>query len=182
LGRIDRFEPNVTTLNASDKLPKTTKDGARKPLPKIAASKWSEHEGVPHPISGQNDGPYSEIPLGDVAGLSQYGVHLERLPPGSRSSHRHWHEAEDEFIYLISGELILIEDEETVLRAGEAAGWKAGQPVAHCLENRSGSDAVMLVVGTRLTEDVVHYPDHDMILHREKSGRTYTRTDGSPID
>lgn len=85
-------------------------------------------------------------------------------------------------VYLISGELILIEDKETVLRAGDAAGWKAGQPIAHCLENRSDEDAVMLVVGTMSEEGVVHYPDHDMILTHGKSGKSFTRTDGSPID
>ncbi|MDX8347739.1 cupin domain-containing protein [Cognatiyoonia sp. IB215446] len=133
-------------------------------------------------ITGEDDGPYADISLGDAVGLSQFGVHLERLPPGSRSSHRHWHEAEDEFIYVISGELILIEDAESKLRTGEAAGWKAGEPIAHCLENRSGEDAVILVVGTRLDQDVVHYPDHNMILHRNVHGRVFTRVDGSPID
>lgn len=155
--------------------------GGQRTLPKIAADKWNEHVGEPNPLSGQNDGPYAEIPLGDPVGLSQFGVHLERLPSGSRSSHRHWHENEDEFLYLISGELVLIEDEETVLRSGDAAGWKAGQPIAHCLENRSDSEAVMLVVGTRTNEDVVHYPDHDVILRRSEEGRTCTRLDGSPI-
>lgn len=150
-------------------------------LPKIETPNWTEHVGKPHPVSGQNDGPYAEKPLGDAVGLSQFGVHLERLPSGSASSHRHWHEAEDEFIYLISGELVLIEDEETMLRAGDAAGWKAGQPIAHCFENRSDSDAVMLVIGTRTTEDVVRYPDHDLILRRSEDGRTFTRLDGTPI-
>lgn len=151
-------------------------------MPKITTSRWLEHEGGPNPISGQDDGPYAELPLGDVVGLSQFGVLLERLPPGSRSSHRHWHETEDELVYLISGELILIEEEETVLRAGDAAGWKAGEPIAHCLENRSSDDAVMLVVGTRSDEGVVHYPDHDVIMKHGIDGRVFTRTDGSPID
>ncbi|MEP3277623.1 MAG: cupin domain-containing protein [Stappiaceae bacterium] len=134
------------------------------------------------PIFKQNNGPYAEIPLGDVVGLSQFGVRLERLSPNSRSSHRHWHETEDEFIYLISGELVLIEDEETVLQAGDAAGWKAGQPLAHCLENRSTAEAVMLVVGSRSGEGVVHYPDHDVILRHSKDGAVFTHSDGSPID
>ncbi|MDX8353750.1 cupin domain-containing protein [Cognatiyoonia sp. IB215182] len=151
-------------------------------MPKISDLKWLEHAGNPHPITGQNDGPYAKIALGDVIGLSQFGVHLERLPPGSRSSHRHWHEAEDEFIYVISGELILIENAETRLVAGDAAGWAGGQPIAHCLENRSGQDAVFLVVGTRLAEDIIHYPEHDLVLHRKAAGRTYTRGDGSPIE
>lgn len=171
----------MTALIAPDKLHQ--KDIRRRalPLPKIVTSNWSDRKGLPHPISGQNDGPYSKVPLGDLVGLSQYGVHLERLPPGSRSSHRHWHEAEDEFIYLISGELILIEDQESTLRTGDSAGWRAGDPIAHCLENRSTSDAVMLVVGTRLTEDIVHYPDHDMVLHRDCGCRIYKKSDGSPI-
>ena len=150
-------------------------------MPKIATEQWKKHVGEPNPHSSQNDGPYAEIALGDAVGLSQFGVHLERLPSGSRSSHRHWHETGDEFIFLVSGELVLIEDEETLLRSGDAAGWKAGQPIAHCLENRSDSDAVILVVGTRTTEDVVHYPDHDLILRRGEGIRTFTRLDGSPV-
>lgn len=150
-------------------------------MPKIATDKWHEHAGVPNPFSGQNDGPYGEIPLGDVVGLAQFGVHLERLPSGSGSSHRHWHESEDEFVYLVSGELVLIEDKETLLRAGDAAGWKAGSPIGHRFENRSDSDAVMLVVGTRKTEDVVHYPDHGVILRRSEGGKVYTQLDGSPL-
>lgn len=151
-------------------------------MPKITTGPWSDYAIGPHPISGQDDGPYAGLALGDAVGLTQFGVHLERLPPGSRSSHRHWHETEDEFVYMLSGELVLIEDEETLLRAGEAAGWSAGQPVAHCLENRSGHDAVLLVVGTRSTTGVVHYPDHDLILHHDGDRRTYTRPDGTPVD
>lgn len=150
-------------------------------MPKISADQWNDHIGKPHPLSGQNDGPYGEKPLGDAVGLSQFGVHLERLPSGSRSSHRHWHETEDEFVYLVSGELVLIEDVETLLHAGDAAGWKAGSPIAHCLENRSQEDAVMLVVGTRTREGVVHYPDHDLMLRHDEDGRVFTRLDGSPI-
>lgn len=150
-------------------------------MPRIANRDWLEHAGGPNPLSGQDDGPYAEIALGDNAGLSQFGVRLERLPPGSRSSHRHWHETEDEFIYLISGALVLIEDAETPLAAGDAAGWKAGAPVGHCLENRSDQDAIMLVVGSRAESGAVHYPDHDVIMRHDKSGRTFTRSDGSPI-
>lgn len=151
-------------------------------MPRIPTHMWQEHANGLNKVTGQDDGPYADMPLGDAVGLSQFGVNLERIPPGSRSSHRHWHEAEDEFIYVISGEVILIEDDEVTLKTGDAAGWKAGEPVAHCLENRSGAEAVILIVGTRADQDVVHYPDHDMILHRNAGGQTFTRTDGSPID
>ncbi|MEM7711060.1 MAG: cupin domain-containing protein [Pseudomonadota bacterium] len=151
-------------------------------MPKIMMDGWSAREGGPHPVTGQNDGPYAEIVLGKALGLLQFGVRLERIPPGSRSSHRHWHEAEDEFVFLVSGELVLVEDAETTLRAGDAAGWRAGQPTAHCLENRSDRDAVMLVVGTRSEEDVVHYPDHGFVCRRHRSGKVFTRTDGSPVN
>ncbi|MFC6637607.1 cupin domain-containing protein [Sulfitobacter sediminilitoris] len=90
-------------------------------MPKIEHSIWSEHAGGVHQVIGLDNGPYANLPLGDVVGLSQFGVHLERLPPGSRSSFRHWHEGEDEFIYVVSGELVLIEDQEVLLQAGEAA-------------------------------------------------------------
>lgn len=151
-------------------------------MPKIDTTRWAEHAGAPNPISGRNDGPYAVLPLGDGAGLTQFGAHLERLLPGSRSSHRHWHETEDELVYVLEGELVLIEEEESLLRAGDAAGWKAGEPVAHCLENRSERNAVFLVIGTRASAGVVHYPDDDAILYHDESGRRITRRDGTPIE
>ena len=78
---------------------------------------------------------------------------------------RHWHESEDEFVYVLDGELTLVEDGgDTALRAGEAAAWPAGPPTAHRLENRGAADATYLVVGTRAPRDRVHYRDHDLIL------------------
>src|SRR5215510_5916468 len=72
--------------------------------------------------------------LGDVVGLTQFGVNITRIKAGSASALRHWHEQEDEFIYVLDGELVLHEnDGETVLRRGDAAGFKAGSGVAHCL-------------------------------------------------
>lgn len=151
-------------------------------MPKIDDSKWESHAGVPNRLSSQNNGPYSEKKLGDSVGITQFGVRLERLPPGSRSSIRHWHEAEDEFAYIISGEVVLIEDTEQLLKAGDCAGWVAGQPIAHCLENRSSEDVTILIVGTRLESDTVHYPDHDVIMHYDKSGRSFTNSQGDPIE
>jgi uncharacterized cupin superfamily protein len=151
-------------------------------MPKIDTTRWTQQAGAVNRISGQNDGPYAELVLGDQAGLGQFGVRLERLPPGSRSSHRHWHETEDEFVYILSGELVLVEDVEFVLATGEAAAWQAGKPVAHCLENRSAQDAIYLVVGTRASKGTVHYPDHDVVMHHEGNNRRFTRGDGSPIE
>ncbi len=150
-------------------------------MPKIEIPDWIEGEGGSSALFGEGNGPYAEVSLGDVVGLEQFGVRLERLPPGSRSSHRHWHETEDELVYVLSGELVLIEDTECTLRAGDAAGWRAGSGVAHCLENRSSKDATMLIVGTRAKADVVHYPDHDVVMHRGEAGVRFTRADGTPI-
>jgi len=150
-------------------------------MPKIQMPEWTRHRGGAKPITGQDDGPYAEKVLGDLAGLTQFGARLERLPPGSRSSHRHWHETEDEFVFVVSGDLVLVEDTEIPLRAGDAAGWRAGEPIGHCLENRSDGDAVLLVIGTRADSGAVHYPDHDVVLHHSESGRVFTRADGSEI-
>ncbi|HZB39121.1 MAG TPA: cupin domain-containing protein, partial [Beijerinckiaceae bacterium] len=88
--------------------------------------------------------------LGQAAGLTQFGVNLVRLEPGAWSSQRHWHESEDEFLIVLEGELVLVEDEgETILRAGDAAGFKAGVPNGHHLLNRTERDGVFLVVGSR---------------------------------
>ena len=119
--------------------------------------------------------------LGDVAGLTQFGVNLTRLKPGAASALRHWHENEDEFIYLLEGELTLIEDQgEILLRAGEAAGFKAGVPNGHHLVNKSSRDAVYLEVGTRAERERAHYPDHDLIAVKDGKGFAYTRKSGEP--
>ena len=119
--------------------------------------------------------------LGDVAGLTQFGVNLLRLPPGAWSSQRHWHTASDEFVYVISGEVVLVGDGgEEVLRAGDAAGFKAGDTNGHCLQNRSGDDACVLEVGTRVAEDAGHYSEIDMLAPAGGKPAAYTRRDGTP--
>lgn len=115
--------------------------------------------------------------LGDVAGLTQFGVNLLRLPPGAWSSQRHWHEREDEFVYVVSGEITLVtEAGEEVLRAGDCAGFKANDSNGHCLQNRSGHDAVALEIGSRITGETAHYSDIDMLAH----AGNYTHRDGKP--
>jgi uncharacterized cupin superfamily protein len=102
--------------------------------------------------------------LGDVAGLTQFGVSRLTLNPGAWSSQRHWHTAEDEFIWVLDGEVVLVDDTgEHVLRSGECAGFPAGQPNGHHLQNRSDAPAVVLEVGSRQPEaDACDYPDIDM--------------------
>jgi len=120
--------------------------------------------------------------LGDVAGLTQFGVNLLTLKPGSASSQRHWHSHEDEFVYVLSGEVVMVSnDGEVILRAGDAAGFKAGTGDGHCLQNRSDKDATVIEIGSRIEEDAVDYPDIDMILPAG-SGKAgdYRHRDGTP--
>jgi len=119
--------------------------------------------------------------LGNAAGLDQFGVNLCRLKPGAASSQRHWHQREDEFVYVLEGEVVLAEnDGETILRPGDAVGWKAGIANGHQLINRSRHDAVFLEVGTRSRVEVVDYPDIDMRVVRDEKGGGYVRKDGTP--
>ena len=118
--------------------------------------------------------------LGDVAGLTDFGVNLLRLPPGAWSSQRHWHSAEDEFVYVLEGEVVLVTDAgDEVLRPGDCAGFKAGVQDGHHLQNRGTADAVVLEIGSRKTaEDEGDYPDID--LRFLKGGAGYAHKDGTP--
>jgi uncharacterized cupin superfamily protein len=119
--------------------------------------------------------------LGNAAGLDQYGVNLCRLKPGAASSQRHWHQYEDELVYVLEGEVVLAEDGgETILRPGDAAGWKAGVANGHRLINRTSRDAVFLEVGTRSPRESVDYPDIDMRAERDEQGGRYVHKDGTP--
>ncbi len=153
------------------------------PMPRILradSAVWDRDENPTHPITGPGPGLYSGRLISDVGGLTQFGAFIEELPPGSRSGHRHWHEAEDEMIYMLSGKLVLVEDTETLLGSGDAACWPAGQPVGHRLDNRSEAPARYLVIGTRSARDVVHYTDHDLITHTDGPSRRYLHRDGTP--
>jgi uncharacterized cupin superfamily protein len=118
--------------------------------------------------------------LGDAAGLTQFGVNITRLPAGTWSSQRHWHSAEDEFIYVVAGELVLVTDSgEELLRAGDCAGFRAGVPDGHHLQNRSSQDALFLEIGSRHPEeDEAAYPDIDLKAIKGRAG--YAHTDGRP--
>jgi len=121
--------------------------------------------------------------LGNAVGLSQFGVNLLTLEPGTWSSQRHWHAAEDEFVFVVSGEVVLIEDEgETVLRTGDCAGFRMGVANGHHLVNRSDQPAVVLEVGGRNPdEDAVDYPDIDLMIPG-KGDLSYRRKDGTPYE
>jgi uncharacterized cupin superfamily protein len=119
--------------------------------------------------------------LGDAAGLTQFGVNLCRLPPGAWSSQRHWHTAGDEFVYVLSGEVVLVTDGgEEVLRAGAAAGFPAQDMNGHCFQNRSERDAEILEIGTRVPGDTAYYSDIDMVAPAEGKPAVYTHRDGTP--
>lgn len=147
-------------------------------MPKITQPAWTREADPDHPVLGTGIGQYRYSILGETGGLTQFGVHLEELAPGSRSGHRHWHANEDEMIYMLHGEVILVEDSETVLFAGDIACWPAGAATGHCLENRSDAPATYLTVGTRKANDIIHYPDHDLITHKAGDQRRYTYANG----
>lgn len=101
--------------------------------------------------------------LGDACGLTQFGVNLVTLGPGCESALRHWHTREDEFVYILSGELVLLTNAgEQLLKAGQCAGYPAGSHNAHHFINKSGQPAQYLEVGTRTDDDQAHYPDDDL--------------------
>jgi uncharacterized cupin superfamily protein len=116
--------------------------------------------------------------LGDAAGLTDFGVNMLRLPAGAWSSQRHWHTAEDEFVFVLEGEVVLVTDAgEEYLRAGDCAGFKAGVKDGHHLQNRSQREAVILEIGSRKAdEDEGEYPDID--LRFLKGGAGFAHKDG----
>jgi uncharacterized cupin superfamily protein len=120
--------------------------------------------------------------LGDLFGLTVFGVNLTRLSPGGFSSLRHVHTRQDEFVYVLEGELTLITDDgEVQLRPGMCAGFKAGNGNAHHLVNRSAGDAVYLEIGDRSEGDEVTYPDEDLVAQKSMDKkRIFTRKNGTP--
>jgi uncharacterized cupin superfamily protein len=144
----------------------------------IAAVPKRKGSGYPSPF----DVPCAERVrqrLGDAGGLTDFGVNVMHLPPGSWSSQRHWHSHEDEFVYVLEGELTLIEDGgETVMRAGDCAAFPKGSGNGHHMINRSGTTAVYLEVGSRQPEDLTTCSDIDMVSSNA-DGR-FVHKDGTP--
>jgi uncharacterized cupin superfamily protein len=149
-------------------------------MPKIDVKSVFERKGSAYPA------PFDQIAqgrvrqrLGDAGGITQFGVNLLQLLPGAASSQRHWHSGEDEFVYVISGEVTLITNTgEEVLRSGDCAAFPKGVADGHQLINKSAAIAICLEIGTRTGEDVCTYSDIDMMID-SKVGR-YTHKDGTP--
>ena len=138
--------------------------------------------GTDHPC-----GPYEAAQYSDTGGLTQFGCFVETLPPGSASSIKHWHLSSDEMIYMLDGQVEVQEGAETyTLTPGEAVTFKAGVPAGHCLTNTSDAPARYLVVGSRVEDDTVTYPDADRVLHVRRgpdgvvAERRFTTLDGAP--
>ncbi len=150
-------------------------------MPKIDLSSAPRRSGTGYPPP--YDAPCGErswLELADAAGLTLVGINLLTLPAGQWSSQRHWHLDEDEFVFVVSGEVVLVEDEgETVLCAGDCAAWKAGVENGHHIQNRSTADAVLLQVGnpTNPATEHVDYPDIDLIIRPGDDG--YRHRDGT---
>ena len=119
--------------------------------------------------------------LGEQFGLTQFGFNFETLEPGGQSSLRHWHTLEDEFVYMLEGEVVLrLNDGEFPLRPGMCIGFKAGEPNAHHLINRSTQRARYIVVGSRVPGDLGHYPDDDVAWFGTEKGFRMVHKDGTP--
>jgi uncharacterized cupin superfamily protein len=134
----------------------------------------------PAPYAAQMEGR-SSLRLGDLGGLSQFGANLVILAPGARSSLRHWHQNEDEFVMVTEGECTLVQDAGPVLmRAGDCAAFPAGVPDGHHFINHTGAEARFLVVGTRARSEVATYSDVDLVVHLADGKAVFTRKDGQP--
>jgi len=119
--------------------------------------------------------------LGDATGLTHFGVNIVRLPPGCASAQRHWHKHEDEFVYVLEGEVELVTDAGSqTLKRGMAAGFPAGKADGHKLVNGSSRDALYLEVGDRLADDEIEYPGIDLRLIRVEGKETFLHRDGRP--
>ncbi|WP_425074423.1 cupin domain-containing protein [Sagittula sp. S175] len=153
-------------------------------MPKIDLDTLPEQTGssYPAPHDAAMKGRSSRR-LAVAGGLTQFGANLVRLAPGAMSSLRHWHEKQDEFVMVTEGTLVLVEDDgETELQAGDCAAFPAGNPNGHHLVNRSDADGVFLVIGTHTETETGWYSDLDMKIEVNRGQMTFLRRDGSALD
>ncbi len=137
--------------------------------------------GYPEPYKSRVAGRHRRR-LGDAAGLANFGVNLTRLDPGAESSMRHWHAKQDEFIYVLEGEVTLVTDAgRQKLKAGAAAGFPASKADGHQLVNETDKPVVYIEIGDRTPGDGVNYSDVDMAARMIDGKWVYTRKDGSPF-
>jgi len=149
----------------------------------IDQAKVKPHTGssYPEPYGALMD-KRSYLLLGAAAGLTQFGANIAILQPGGMSSMRHWHMHEDEFVMVTQGEVTLVMDEgETVMRAGDCAAFPAGVPNGHHFLNRTSAEARFLVIGTDAADEVCTYSDIDMMVTTRNGRSEFTRKDGSPM-
>ncbi len=149
-------------------------------MPKLDIAAIPERKGVgyPQPFDALSKDRIRQR-LGDAGGLKDFGINLMRLPPGNWSSQRHWHSHEDEFVYVLEGELVLIEDGgETTLRAGDCAAFPKNSGNGHHMINRSNTVAVYLEVGSRQAEDMTTCSDID--LKSANADGRFVHKDGTP--
>ena len=152
-------------------------------MPKIDLEKipFKTGSGYPAPYDAEMAGRSSQR-LAPAGGLTQFGVNIVYLAPGAKSSIRHWHVEQDEFIMVTQGALVLDEDgAETTLYIGDCATFPAGDPVGHCLHNRSAEPAAILVVGTNTPTETAYYTDRDMMVRVADGQFHFTRVDGRSI-
>jgi uncharacterized cupin superfamily protein len=151
-------------------------------MPKIDTTRLKPRESTNYPDAFKHVVKGREkTALGNAADLSQFGVNLTRLKPDAASSLRHWHENEDEFVYILAGEVVLIEDDgETIMRPGDCAGFKANVANGHHLVNRTERDALYLEIGTRAPAECAHYPDVDLKFERDETGARILHKNGEP--
>jgi uncharacterized cupin superfamily protein len=147
-------------------------------MKKISIQNLKAREGSDYPAPF--DAPCrhrSRRALGDAAGLTDFGVNVMLLAPGAWSSQRHWHSKEDEFVWVLEGQVVLVTNEgEEIFRAGDCAGFKAGERNGHHFQNRTEQPVRLLEIGSRHRDDVTEYPDIDM----RWEGPTPTHQDGRP--
>ena len=152
-------------------------------MPKIDLTKLEARTGSIYPAPYDAEMEWrSSLRVGDAGGLTQFGANIVILAPGAKSSLRHWHEQQDEFVMVTQGTCTLVDDHgETTMSVGDCATFKAGDPSGHCFINKTGDEVRFLVIGTRTQTETAWYSDLDLKVSVDATGFTFTRKDGSPL-